>query len=159
MLRDFPWPFAVTTATLALVAATPNGPEWAYTYAYPSDALLLTRAPYGSIRNPTVDTLTRYRIGRRTGGGKLLYMDQDAATIEYIAQVTDPSEFPPDFVAALSYLLASRICAQVTSDIKQQNTTLMYTLYRDHIGRAKKNAANESAADVQPESGYITARN
>lgn len=159
VLRDFAWPFAITTATLALVEEFDSDTaEWAYSYTYPSDALYLTRSPYGSSRTPTNDTTQKWRIVRNASGGKLLYIDQDEATIEYVAQVTDPTEFPPDFTVALSYLLASRIAPAVTSEARKENMLLMLQLYKDAIGNARANALNEQAPDVPPDSGFITAR-
>lgn len=47
VLRDFAWPFATRTVTLALVAPQPT-PEWAYSYRYPSDCLAARRLLNGS---------------------------------------------------------------------------------------------------------------
>lgn len=157
VLRDFPWPFATVITTLALIETSPT-PEWAFSYAYPIDALRLVRAPYGSVRNPTVDTLTKYRVRRGASGGTVLYTDQDVATLEYIAQVTDPGEFPPDFVAALSYFLAARICPSVTSESRKENTLLMVQFYQAVVAKARANAANEEAPDMEPDAGFIRAR-
>lgn len=157
LLREFAWPFATTTVMLALVAADPT-PEWGYSYTYPSDALKLVRAPFGSTRNPTEATLTRYKIARGASGGRVLYMDQTTATIEYIVRVTDANEFPPDFVVALSYLIASRICSQITKENKANTALLMWQGYQSALKIAMANAANESAPDPEPESALITAR-
>lgn len=157
-LRAAKWSFALTTADLALVAETPDGPEWRYSYAYPVDALRLIRLPYGSTRNPTNATITKYVIRRGASGGRVLFTDQDVATVEYIVQVTDPGEFPPDFVTALAYLVASRICPQVTSENRKENTLLMLQLYKSALALAEMNGAAEETPDVQPESDFITAR-
>lgn len=158
LLRSFIWPFAVTTADLSLVNYTPNGPEWTYNYTAPSDVLALLRSPYGSTRNPTLDTLTRWRVERNPLGGQFLYMDQQAATIEYIARITDPEEFPVDFVIALSYLIASRICASVVSENASQRTITMLGLYKEACGQAKMHAANEQVVDIPRESDFILSR-
>lgn len=157
VLRDFPWPFATVVSTLALLSTSPT-PEWAFSYAYPSEALRLVRAPYGSVRNPTVDTLTKYLVRRGASGGRVLYADQSVATIEYIAQVTDAGEFPPDFTAALSYALAARICPSVTSENRKETTLLMVQFYQAVVANAKANAANEESPDVEPDAGFIRAR-
>ncbi len=158
LLRSFPWPFAITQADLALVEETPDGPEWAYTYTAPTDVLCLLRAPYGSTRNPTIDTTTKWVVKRNPLGGQLLYLDQQYATVEYVARVTDPEEFPVDFVIALSYLIAWRICASVVSENASQRTITMMQLFKEHRAQATMHAANEEQRDVQPESGFISAR-
>lgn len=161
VLQSFAWPFAtVPGETLALVTdfTTVAGAEWRYAYAYPDTALSIRRAVYGSTRNPTVETAVKHRIVRNSSGGKLLYLDQDAATIEYVQQVTDPGEFSPLFVAALSYLLASRICASVTSENTLQKQGLMEAKYAEMLGKAAMAAIAEEAPDVEPDAGFITAR-
>ena len=160
VLRAFPWPFATMPgSTLALVETlTATTDEWSYSYAYPADALAVVRLPWGSSRNPTTATRTKYSIVRKSTGGRLLYTDQDAATISYIVKITDVGEFPPDFVAALSYLLASRICATVTSENRKENTVFLLQMYEKTLGKAMMAAANEVSPDVEPDSGFATSR-
>lgn len=159
LLRGFAWPFAVTIGDLALVSYMPNGPEWTYSYAVPDDALAVLRLPYGSSRNPTREILTKYRIQRNPLGGQLVYTDQDIATNAYIKRMTDPEEFPVDFVIALSYLIASRICATVTSENRRENTAAMLLLHKQTLAASQMHAANEEAPDIEPESGFISSRN
>lgn len=157
LLRLFPWPFAVMQATLALVEADPTT-EWGYSYAYPSEALKLIREP-GGVRTPTLEQIVPYVIGRSVTGGQLLYTDQPFATIEYVKRMTDPEEFPQDFVIALSYLIASRICAMVTSENRKENTIAMLELYKMTLGAAMMTAITDESPTLQPESGFIAARN
>jgi hypothetical protein len=153
VLREFPWPFALVTESLALIAEEPND-DWGYSYTAPVNALRLVRSPYGSVRNPTWESETRYTIA-----DGVLYSDQDLATIRYVERVDDPSRFPPDFVAALSYLLAARIAPSLTSkDQREGLVVLMEEKFKEKINKAKANALNEQVRDVAPESSLITAR-
>ena len=160
VLRDFPWPFAtVPGESLALVEEfTDSNAEWRYSYSYPADALKVVRSPYGATRNPTVDTAVKYRVVRASSGGRLLYLDQDAATVEYIVRIDDPEEFSPDFVAALSYLIASRIAPAITSEGSDKKKLTMEALYERAIGKAKMNALSEMSADAEPMSGFESSR-
>lgn len=155
VLRSFPWPFAIRTADLALVETFTTG-DWGYSYTAPADALRLIRSPYGSTRNPSFESETRYRIA-----DGLLYLDQDLATIEYVERITDMTLYPADVVTALSYLLAARIANSVTTGTtadKNGLVAMMEAQYERKIGQAKATALNEQVRDVPPESGFITAR-
>jgi hypothetical protein len=166
VLRAKPWPFATTLADLALVADFTDdtdplydaNAEWTYAYAVPSDSLRVLRLPYGSSRNASPETTAKYRIKRQSTGGQLIYTDQDDATAEYIITVTDPGEFPSDFVAALSHLIASRICPLVVSEGHAEKRHEQYGLYLQTLGVASAAAANEETPDLPPDCTYLSTR-
>jgi hypothetical protein len=166
VLRARPWPFATVLADLALVTDFSDNTdpgydvnaEWTFAYAVPSDSLRVLRLPYGSSRNATNDTTAKYRIKRNTSGGSLIYTDQDSATVEYIALVEDPNDFAPDFIAALSHLLAARICPLVTTEGRTEKQQFQFLLYRQMLGVASATAGNEEAPDVLPDGPYLNAR-
>jgi hypothetical protein len=152
VLRDFAWPFAGVIATLSLVAVNPTT-EWGYSYEAPVDVLAVRRIPNGVSRVDTATTRVRFRML-----GALLYTDQPDAEVEYTAQITDSTLFPPDFCQALSLKLAAMIAPTVTSENATAKADRMLALYLRQMALAEMNAANEAGPDDAPESGFIQAR-
>ena len=97
-LRDHPWSFATAYAALVLVDGAATGdpadqanPDWVFSYRVPTDAVAARRL---------VDTVTRrgwdpsppkFRLGSdvvETVVGRLLFTDEEDATLEYTKLVT-----------------------------------------------------------------------
>lgn len=129
LLRAHPWNFAIRRATLAQLAATPNH-KWAHQYTLPVDCLRVlttsweeqgynSRDPYMSAGMWDIGG-TPYRIE----DSKLL-CNETGVSIEYVADVTDPTLFDAMFTDALVYHLAAAICMPLTS-----NSAAMERLYQ-----------------------------
>lgn len=155
-LRDFAWPFATRTAELALVEEEPTS-EWAYSYRYPANCVLVRRIPSGT-RNETRQSKTPYRVAS-DATGRLIYTDKEDAEVEYTYNVVDPSLYPIDFVMALSLRLAVYIAPRITKGdpFKLRNETL--SLYNYEISKAQAGSGNEEQPEEEPESEFVRARN
>ncbi len=158
VLRDFAWPFATVIESLALVASEPNT-DWGYAYRYPADALTVRSLWSGYSRKETQTTRIPYRISR-DATGKLIYTDQVAANavVEYTMKETDTERYPPDFVDALSLLLAAKIGPRVAGGDQFSLADRAFKMYWMRISEARANALNEEGQDQAPESQFITAR-
>ena len=99
LLSAHTWNFATKRIQLTQSTTTPAF-GYAYQYALPSDFLRLVRLSDKSIT---------YRIE-----GTYLLTDAGSVSIQYIAQVTDPTKFSPLFAAALGLALADKIATQLT---------------------------------------------
>lgn len=152
LLEEFSWPFARKQAALALIASNPTN-EWAYSYAMPTNALGIRRMQIGSTR---VDTSTSRAPYARVGS--LIYTDMPSAIIEYTERVTAVERFPPSFVAALAYKLASMIAAMVTGGDPQKLGIVAYEKYLRERNNAMLAAASEGAPDLVPDADVILAR-
>src|SRR5687768_12316443 len=86
-LRDFPWPFALYAAELALVAEDPTD-EWDFAYRVPADSLRIWRIRNEISRVPLRGTEVSYRLAHDATGA-LIYTDQETPTVEYIRRVED----------------------------------------------------------------------
>jgi hypothetical protein len=106
VLRAYAWPWATKTATLSLVGAAPTT-EWAYSYRFPSDAVLFRRV-LQTQRVDAPDTSIPFRISH-DNTGRLIYTSVMTAVGEYTERVTTASLYPADFVSLVSLLLASRV--------------------------------------------------
>ena len=155
VLRDNYWPFAKRVETLGLVQETPND-EWAYSYRYPSKALMIRKIMSG-IRNDTAYSKTKYEIASDSTG-KLIWTDLTPAVAIITYDVSDSSFFHPDFVMALSFLLAFYIGPRVQDGDPAGLRKQAFDAYRLEISRARASALNEEASDVSPESSFTLER-
>lgn len=159
-LRDFPWPFATKFAVLGLVEEIDDDDatedEWDYSYRYPPDCAKIIRIRSGS-RNDSRDERVPYKIAKDTSG-RLIYTDEEDATVEYIELITDPERFTPDFYMALSFRLAAMIAPRLTAGDPYKLGPRAYQMYVHEIERAKATALNEGQVDVEVDSEFIRAR-
>ena len=155
ILRHIQRPFATTIEALALVENNPNN-EWRYSYRYPSNAISIRRILSG-YRNDTRQSRSAYRLGFDTSG-RLIYSDEQTASIEYTYKITDPGLFSSDFVFALSYRLAMLLAPRLTGGDPFKLQERMEAQYRSHLERAAVNAFNEEQVDLQVESEFIRTR-
>lgn len=155
VLRDYNWPFATKIADLGLVEENPND-EWAYSYRYPSDALMIRRILSG-VRNDARNTKVAYKIGK-DAQGLLIFCDLEEAQLEYTEMVSDVSYFPDDFAMALSYRLAYYAAPAITNGDPFQMQGRMMQMYNGEISKATANSFNEEQPDELPDSEFIRFR-
>lgn len=155
VLRDFAWPFATRFVALALVEADPTA-EWGFSYRYPSGCMTPRRIVTRQ-RVETEASRVPFRLAR-DATGQLILTDLEDPTLEYTEAITDPSQFDPDFVAALALLLAGNIGPRVAGGDQFKLANRAFQLYATAIEIAKANAANAEQPDPPAESSFITGR-
>lgn len=155
ILRDYRWPFTEKIASLGLVEEDPND-EWGYSYRYPTDCIDIIRILSGQ-RTDTRDTRVSYKLGQ-DDVGVLIYTDKEDAEINYVAKTENPALFPPDFVMALSFLLAFFIAPRITGGDPFKLGDRALKMFEVYVGRAQANAKNEEQEDVEPDSEFIRSR-
>lgn len=130
MLRLSPWRWARRRTVLALDEIR-QSTEWSYIYAVPSDCLrpLYIEAQSGLsdefylksdlvyARPGTVPGAYR-RFEMREDGR--LYTSVDNAVLIYTAKITDPTQFDPLFVEALSWRLGMDLAMALKSDSRKR---------------------------------------
>ena len=153
VLREYEWPFAVRVEEMCEVStAEYNG--WDYVYEYPENALKLTRIYSSGVGK----SLHEYRvISQYDGDGKWVLTNLGDAWCEYIMQITDCDQFTPDFIDALSTLLASKLVIALESDYKRQSNLMQ--LYQFSLDKAKLNAAREGYVEPYVYNAFKSARN
>lgn len=155
VLRAFPWSFATQIIAIALIETDPNT-EWGYSYRYPTDCIFFRRIQSGN-RNDSRQSRIAYKIAQDSNA-RLIYTDQADAVGEYTISVTDTKYFPPDFVSALSLLLASYIAPRLTSGDPFKMGELAMKRYIVQKSIAQGNSANEEQPDEIVEGEFITGR-
>jgi hypothetical protein len=173
-LAVFPWPFATLRATLAELALEPARDGWNHVYALPSDCLVPRKVwPSGqspeladlygpltsqlSLRAPRADQRVPFAIEKASlNDGKVLLCDYLTPTLFYTARVTDTARFPPLFVDAFAWLLASEVALALTGKEDKMKACLLN--YRVKIQEAQAGAWNEQQEDQLPEVDILAAR-
>lgn len=163
MLRSHPWNFAIKRVTLAQSTTTPNH-EFDYYHTLPVDCLKVIRTSWeadGTVGAAVygfpglmgyAEQTAPYRIEGRT-----IATNEDTVKIEYIAQITDTSQFDELFTDCFAQRLAAEISMALTD-----NATLtkgLWDIYNAKMVDARTSDAQEgtprAAVDL---SGWITAR-
>lgn len=156
VLRDFSWPFCTRIVTLGLVEETPDE-EWAYTYAWPSDAVGFRRIPSG-IRNDNRQTRVPYRIIHHETYGKVIRTDMQDAKGEYTFRNEGVEDYPPDFKILVSYKLAGYIVPLLSAGDPFKIGDSMVVKYQIKRAETMAAARNEEQPDQIPEAESIRAR-
>ncbi|MEE9366721.1 MAG: hypothetical protein V3W44_08550 [Dehalococcoidales bacterium] len=97
------WNFAIARVSLAKLVTAPIF-EFDNAYQLPDECLRVLE---------TDDSLDIWRIE-----GRLLLTNADSVKIRFLQQVTDPNEFPADFIRALGLALALAIGTSITKSEK-----------------------------------------
>lgn len=128
-LRDHPWNFAITDATLNQVADfTPY--EFKYAYRLPALCVRLLQV-YG---NPT------YRVQ----GGNVL-TDQETCRIKFVQDVQDPTQWDALFDDLMAQRLASDMAYALTKS--QATADSMFALYDRKLKKARHVDSTEDVMD------------
>lgn len=105
MLERHGWRFATRRAALALLEA--NSWDWRHAYAVPSTMI---RAMAVLLPTDAKDAESQpFESETAADGTPLILTNVGQAVLRYTVQVDDPTKFPPLFVDALSWLVASYV--------------------------------------------------
>jgi hypothetical protein len=146
-LRDFNWPFARKFAALAQVAAAPT-PDWGFSYRYPADCVLVRDVyPSATSRRPLTSAGRVPYIVGQDGTGRLIYASTASLQIEYTIAISE-AYWPPDFVAAVSFLLAWYAAPALAAGDPHKLGERARAAYQDAIGRAQLAGENEQEEEL-----------
>ena len=109
LLELHDWKFAIKRVSLAQLGADVNG--WGYSYAKPSNCLKLIGIL--SADAGADEESEEYETEADSTGNEIILTDIETATARYLVRITDTNKFPPLFVEALSWLLASHLAGPV----------------------------------------------
>ena len=173
LLEMHDWGFATKRVLLAELANPIT--QWAYCYAAPSDLIKAIAVLDSTGTSDTSDGVpaagswgdaSAMLLGSYTpqpyvreasdSGAGVIYTDQEAALLRYVARVTDPAKFPPAFVdlfaCALAAVLAGPIIKGQAGDAAAARWT-MVAFGRDgksgKFGVAAASDAGQRAANTR----------
>lgn len=149
MLQGFNWQFANRKLVLAEVS-NPWPERWERAYTRPTDCLKPIRII------PEVDPrMSPDEIPYETGEG-LIFTSQAAAKLEYTRLIDDPARFPPLFLDALCWALATKICLPLTKDQSLRKDA--FQIAAQTLGAAQTADANEQQDTYDYPSALVRAR-
>ncbi len=155
VLEAHPWRFASRRVALAPLDVESWG--WSFAYGLPNDALvsLAVLAPGTTNDAETQD----FDIESTASGARVLYTNQDDATLRYVARVTDTTRFSPGFNEALSWLLASYLAGpMIKGDDGAQMAKAAYQQYAFVVSQAKVTDANQRQVKPDHTPAWISGR-
>lgn len=168
LLREYAWGFAKRSERLAQLDSVV--PAWEYVYAYPSKCIAV-RKIYSC--EETLDVINRhirvveskhimpdekdkYEILMISDNVLGVGCDVAQAWLDYTYDVDDADMFSPDFVEALTHLLASNMAIQLTGNMNMKQSE--FQLAQNSLRRAQYTAAAEDSSKPERPSTYFDAR-
>lgn len=145
-LEAHAWGFNTVRVTNPAVLVNPQ-PGWLYAYAKPDDCLKVLKVIRGGFANEwwalPSEQFTR-EIEELTGT-EIILTNAENATIVYQRSIEDTSAFPPQFVNALSWLLASYLAGPVVKgDAGRKASQAAYAAWLTESSKSKVLDANQS---------------
>jgi len=161
------WSF--TSKRVTLTSVVNSWSEWDYSYAVPGDVLNVVSVlppdaqdDYSTRFSPTDYQVSPqlvaagqyvpqpYAIETDVNGNKVLYSDQQNAVLRYNAYVTDSNQFPPLFVIALSWHLASMLAGPVLKgEVGSAEAKRCQAMMAAYLGKAETSDGNQR--NIKPE--------
>lgn len=147
LLRSHRWNFATFRKELA---ATTNTPDFGYTkeYMLPTDCL--------RVLGTSIPGNIGWELEHNEDGKSVIVSNYTPMKIKYIKDITDPSDFEPNFSEALAYLIAANIAYSITQSRTLQSD--MYQLFRAEVAEARSYDAQEGFVDQVESDEWIDIR-
>jgi len=147
-LRDFPWNFALATRRLARLSEAPS--DFLFAFSLPADCLKSVRLR----REGVSDFVNTQQLRYVVRGGQVL-TNEEAVTLEYVADVQDTSLFDDKFIEAMTYKLASELAMPVKGSVElMANYANIYSAKMTQAAALSAGEEEESLSD----NPYLEAR-
>lgn len=128
VLRDHPWNFAITRASIAVDGTAPDF-GWTYRYALPTDCVRLLQIRSGGYLNGAP-------VEHEIEGEYILTNAPTPLKIRYIKTMSDPSKWDALFVEAMAAALALKMSHWLTG--KTSYVQMAKALYDEALAKAKR---------------------
>ena len=128
VLRDHPWNFAITRASIAVDETAPDF-GWTYRYALPTDCVRLLQIRSGGYLNGAP-------VEHEIEGEYILTNAPTPLKIRYIKTMSDPSKWDALFVEAMAAALALKMSHWLTG--KTSYVQMAKALYDEALAKAKR---------------------
>lgn len=141
VLEAYPWKFARSRATLALLG-TPPAFGFANAFQLPADCLNPLKAE---------DNDVEFKVE-----GRIILCDDAAFKLEYIAQVVDPSLYTPGFAESLACRLAAELAYAISNNATLAQT--MMAAYKATLAESRSINAKQGTSDALDVSSWTRSR-
>lgn len=157
LLQSYAWSFASRRAQLAEL--TSESPSWDYCYAKPSDCLAVRAILPNDATDDTKDNFQNFVMEVNSSEVEVIYTDQELAVAMYTRSTVDAGKFPPLFVLALSYQLASLLAGPlIKGDAGAAESKRCAQLAIGWAGKAIEADANQRKVNNDFTPSWISAR-
>ena len=157
-LERHDWNFARRRTVLSETANTP--PEvWEYEYAMPSNVIRVLAV---LDEDGDEDAPKRFMQGTDANGAKVIWSNEENATLLYTHAITDTTKFSALFVDTLAYMLAGYLAGPITKDMKLKQS--MMQIAEAQLAKAALSSANANRnpathnVDWVSQRGYVNPR-
>lgn len=134
-LEDHMWNFSTKRKELALLSDVSTD-EWEFAYQFPADCLSASSI-HNVYATDTFDGEGSEYVVESIDTGFVIFTNVEDAYVRYTARVTDTTKYPPKFVNALSYLLASHLAGPVVKgETGMKVSEGMMKMYLMEVGKA-----------------------
>jgi hypothetical protein len=160
LLAELPWGFGRKLKALSVL--TTEIYNWSIAYQYPTDVLKIHRlvGAHEELANADADVVSRLLDSQllplkdlrqqipyevfNFDNNKVIGSNEVNLRIDYSAKVTDPNLFPPDFIMALSHLLAAELAIPlIGAEAGRLLRSDSLTMYNEYLNSAIANDLNE----------------
>lgn len=177
LLEAHPWSFATRRVILAELAN--SWPQWAYSYARPTDCLkvlsVLSKNASADYQQasvwpyPTndlspgamysVDMPQPYACETNDDGAPVIYTNQEDAMMRYISRVTDTTRYSYSFIMALTWSLASMLAGPIIKgDVGRAEAQRCSQFAQQWLYKAMASDAQQQKIDLSHSVGWIAGR-
>lgn len=154
LLEMFPWRFATRREKLAIL----TGETWSWSFAYAEPMGLLKILAVLPVVGVDSDT-QQYESESDSNGVGIILTNQVNASVRFISRVTDTTKYPPLFVDALAWLLASYLAGPVIKgDSGAGIGKVCLQSFMLAFSNAKLSDANQRNVHPEHIPGWIAAR-
>tara|TARA_R110000782_G_scaffold65543_1_gene133381 strand:- start:17733 stop:18323 length:591 start_codon:yes stop_codon:yes gene_type:complete len=151
LLEEYEWPFAHRKVELASTGTPPQ--QWLFQYAYPNNTIACRRIwqldrqaaplPFELIASDDLQS-------------RLIVTDTATASMMVTSKVTLPTLFPPKFIEALHFKLASMLAMPITK--KRTMRSDMLEAYARALTSAATSSLNQQVGALPRDPDWITGR-
>jgi hypothetical protein len=176
LLEMHTWNFVTRRAYLAPLETI--WPEWQHSYEAPNDMLQIISIlapesegdysvaiprPYSQADVPNVGVgiymPQDFAIETDATGRDIILTNQEKAMVRYTARITDTTKFPPLFVTALSWYLASMLAGPIIKgDVGQAEAKRCLATMAQWLGQAQVIDSNQRQIRPQQSTSWIANR-
>jgi hypothetical protein len=162
LLEMHAWSFATARSTLA-ETATNEVDGWGYSYTYPTSVLKTLQVIPEGEKDRYINPLTRepneFTVEQNAAGTMVLYTDVEDAEIRYTKFVYTPGYYPPLFITALSWLLASKLAGPIMKgDVGAAESKRCLQMVQFYVGKAAASDSHQKRTDTDHKAPWISNR-
>ena len=151
LLRQHAWNFATKRAKLAQLSEVPTF-EFDHGYTIPADWIRTVSVHPNSAGAGTIMLYREEQLSDK----RVILTSADDVYLRYIARVTDPNLWPPDFRNAMSMILARDFSIPLGSSNTMHAD--FDRLSRSAMARARSSDAMGSSPERRPRGSWVTRR-